>query len=240
MSAEACLALRMCGPLQSWGIDSRFNRRGTSTMPSRSAVAGILCASLGLDRGSAEEAAFLKEFSSIKMHAVSVQRVKGMPPSVEDAFLESVSDEGQKPVLRPVFPMKRMQDYHTVQGTLSADGKSLSNAVLTYRQYLTDAMFFIFLCGNGPLLKRLDGAIQDPVWGVWLGRKSCLPSAPLYAGTFTSMESARSTLLPGLCVLAEEEDSPAFNEGTDTLPDAPLDFSSSARRFGLRRVKRTY
>lgn len=60
MCAEtACLGMRLEGPLQSWGTSSQYNRRQTDVRPSRSAVTGMLCAALGLYRGSLEESAFL-------------------------------------------------------------------------------------------------------------------------------------------------------------------------------------
>ena len=44
------LLLRLAGPLQAWGTDSRFNTRQTGTVPSKSGVIGLLAAALGLRR----------------------------------------------------------------------------------------------------------------------------------------------------------------------------------------------
>ncbi len=44
------LVLRLAAPLQSWGTDSRFVRRGTGRAPSRSGVIGMLAATKGLRR----------------------------------------------------------------------------------------------------------------------------------------------------------------------------------------------
>lgn len=44
------LLLRLAGPLQSWGVQSRFGIRDTGLEPSKSAVVGLLCASLGRPR----------------------------------------------------------------------------------------------------------------------------------------------------------------------------------------------
>lgn len=41
------LLLRFIGPMQSWGIDSRFVMRETGLEPSKSGVIGLLCAALG-------------------------------------------------------------------------------------------------------------------------------------------------------------------------------------------------
>lgn len=44
------LLLRLAGPLQSWGTSSRFTRRGTDRVPSKSAVIGLLAAAEGRRR----------------------------------------------------------------------------------------------------------------------------------------------------------------------------------------------
>lgn len=44
------LLLRMAAPLQAWGTESRFNTRQTGTVPSKSAVIGLLAAALGRKR----------------------------------------------------------------------------------------------------------------------------------------------------------------------------------------------
>ena len=46
----ATLLIRLCGPMQSWGTRSRFTERDTELEPSKSGVAGILCAALGRPR----------------------------------------------------------------------------------------------------------------------------------------------------------------------------------------------
>ncbi|MGP3749871.1 type I-E CRISPR-associated protein Cas5/CasD [Streptomyces sp. IBSNAI001] len=45
------LALRLAGPLQSWGASARFTRRTTESAPTKSAVIGMLAAAAGIDRG---------------------------------------------------------------------------------------------------------------------------------------------------------------------------------------------
>ncbi len=46
------LLLRLAGPLQSWGVQSRFSVRDTGLEPSKSGVVGLLCAALGRPRDS--------------------------------------------------------------------------------------------------------------------------------------------------------------------------------------------
>jgi CRISPR system Cascade subunit CasD len=44
------LLLRLAGPMQSWGTQSRFSVRDTGLEPSKSGVLGLLCAALGRSR----------------------------------------------------------------------------------------------------------------------------------------------------------------------------------------------
>ena len=44
------LLLRLAGPMQSWGIQSRFSVRDTGLEPSRSGIVGLLCCALGRTR----------------------------------------------------------------------------------------------------------------------------------------------------------------------------------------------
>lgn len=225
----ACLALRLEGPLQSWGTASQYNRRLTDVLPSRSAVSGMLCAALGLDRGSAEEAAFLRDMTAVHMLAVAVPRRLG----------------GRN------LPVQRLEDFHTVLYTVNAKGedkkgkdkkgKHKEDCHLTYRQYLLDAAFRVFLSGERALLEKLGNALRDPVWGLWLGRKACIPTAPVFAGVFPDERTAVTACVPeGLEGCLCSRDAPSFAEGTDSVADTPLCFNSSARAFALRRIRREY
>ena len=46
------LLLRLIAPMQSWGVQSRFEVRDTAREPSKSAVIGLICAALGKPRQS--------------------------------------------------------------------------------------------------------------------------------------------------------------------------------------------
>lgn len=220
MSSEsACLVLRLEGPLQSWGVVSQFNHRLTSLLPTRSAVTGLLCVALGLERGSQAEADFLTRCNRLHMRAVM------LPLVVEIG-------ETQK-----TLPVRRLEDYHTVKDTLKASG-AIKDCHITWRQYLLDAAFRVFLQGDRVTLEETAAALQDPVWGVWLGRKACIPSAPVFAGLYASEDEALQSALPlPLERYTAVLDAPSFAEGDDSVPDMPLSFDSAGRRFGLRRTQ---
>jgi CRISPR system Cascade subunit CasD len=51
----ATLLIPLVGPLQSWGVDARFDLRQTGMEPSKSGVIGLCCAALGRDRSESIE-----------------------------------------------------------------------------------------------------------------------------------------------------------------------------------------
>lgn len=216
MSDMGVLALRLQGPLQSWGFDSQYNRRNTGLMPTKSGVAGMCCAALGLPRGSDAEKKFLSTFNAVKMTAVAIPR-------------EHNNKE---------LPVRRLQDYHTVENTLKADGTKNKNCVLTNRHYLTDAAFGILLAGEMVFLEEIAAGLADPVWGLWLGRKTCVPSAPILAGLKDNRDDALSLLTDKpIESLARQEEVEDFTRGRDSLPDTPISFAANHRVFAPRRVR---
>jgi CRISPR system Cascade subunit CasD len=52
--------MRLAGPMQSWGVMSRFSRRDTGKEPSKSGVIGLICAAMGIDREDDQNPDFLK------------------------------------------------------------------------------------------------------------------------------------------------------------------------------------
>lgn len=219
MSTEkAHLALRLVGPMQAWGFESQYNRRNTGRFPTKSALAGLICAALGASRGSTKEKEVLDVVRTSRLLVVAVPRQRG----------------GGAHSLSP----RKISDYHTVQNTVTAEGKP-KDTHLTYRQYLNDACFVAVLSGERNFLSEAAQAIDNPRWGVWLGRKACIPAEPVFVGLFGSEQEALDRLLGGrsLTSFSRQRETERFDEGGDTLPDSPVCFDSNARMFGPRRVR---
>lgn len=78
---------------------------------------------------------------------------------------------------RPGVPKR---DYQTAQGVITGNGLAKDPAVTT-RHYLADAAFLVGLCGEDrALLECIHAALADPVWPLALGRKSYVPSEPIW------------------------------------------------------------
>lgn len=206
------LALYLDGPMQAWGYQSRFNRRTSLSYPTKSGVLGILCAALGIPKSDVDT---LEELAALKMEVLSFR-------------LSS-----------------RWIDYHTVGGGYEpgsqnipriASGSRAKDAAITFREYLSDAKFGVLLRGDNNLLERCDLALRNPKWGLWLGRKACIPASPIAQGIFVNREEAIDHLkqISGGEIQRCITDVEGFEQGTDTLPDLPLNFDT--REFSLRRV----
>jgi len=76
-----------------------------------------------------------------------------------------------------------MRDYQTATGVLIAGNAKADEGrtVVSPRFYLADAVFLVGLQGEDvALLQQLHKALQHPVWPLALGRKSFVPSAPVF------------------------------------------------------------
>ena len=76
-----------------------------------------------------------------------------------------------------------MRDYQTATGVLNAGtGKpELNRTVVSPRFFLSDAAFLVGLEGaDRAHLAALQSALRNPVWPLALGRKSLVPSSPVW------------------------------------------------------------
>jgi len=73
-----------------------------------------------------------------------------------------------------------LSDYHTAQNIVSADAKITNRASVGRRYYLSDAVFLVGLAGERALLEQVHAALKNPFWPLALGRKSFVPSMPVY------------------------------------------------------------
>lgn len=231
MSSDACLALLLDGPMQSWGHASRFERRTTALHPTRSAVFGLISAALGIDKHGPGEAAQLARFAALR---------------VTTAKLDKRDRRGEK------LPIQRLEDYHTVTGIRRASGKVDDDAtVQTYRHYLLDARFGVLLEGSAALLEEIATALRNPKWGLWLGRKCCLPASPIFVALGPDSAQAWSELLRRAGYAGTETraqfdqviEVTAGDPGADMIEDTPVAFGAPlgerhASRF-IRRVPKT-
>jgi CRISPR system Cascade subunit CasD len=217
------LLMRLVAPMQSWGVQSHFTHRDTGLEPSKSGVIGLLCAALGKPRDETHldnrDKPTLKELANLRM-GVRVDR------------------EGL---------LKR--DYHIALNVRKASGTKMTDtksAEVSERYYLADAAFLVGLEGDDlELLRKLDHALRNPHWFLFLGRKAFVPSEPVWL---------EDGLKPNAALLDALKDYPFIGrslpedkrlrliyehlDGELVRPDQPISFCE--RRFVPRRVSMAF
>jgi len=164
------LLLRLEGPLQSWGTRSRWDVRDTQPEPTKSGIIGLLGCALGYGRGDGR----LEELDAGLRLGVRVEH----PGRVLEDF-QTITD----------FLPTAAGDFKVSGGTksaaaLRADPEARPATILSPRFYLEDAAFLAVL-EAGPkdapkLLSLCAAALHRPAWTLFLGRKACVPTRPIF------------------------------------------------------------
>jgi len=212
------LLLRLVGPMQSWGTTSRFDQRDTGKEPSKSGVVGLIAAALGIDRENWTE---LEPFTRLSMG------VRHDRPGVPKRDYQTAGCAATDIVIK-------------ADGALSKDG------IVSQRFYLADAAFLVGLEGNDrALLENAHEKLKNPVWPLSLGRKSYVPSEPIWIENGIQDKPLRDVLArwPWIASQRKWEDLPEkllvsmdSGDGSGVLRmDQPLS-SFAERRFGARFV----
>jgi CRISPR system Cascade subunit CasD len=246
MSPDApTLAFLLDSPLQSWGEASRFNRRASGPHPTKSGVVSLLACALGIDKHAPDEAERIAPLAALRLTTVRLPRLRlgwnGRPRTGQDGA----------PL---VHPHAHLTDYHTIGGGYDKKTEALCvprkasrggafGTVQTWREYLQDTRFAVFLQGERETLDHCAAALHDPVWGLWLGRKSCPPAVPVIGEVHDSLAAAWTWCVEkaGFPPDTPLERFDRYEETTPdqadfTLPDQPVSFGT--REFHARPVRR--
>ncbi len=219
------LLLWLESPLQSWGHDSKFGRRDSLNFPTKSGIMGLVCCALG---AGGEQKELLAEFSLLQQTVLSFvrSRKKGA---------EGIIKLDREPLLRDFHMVGSGYDHKDPWQSLlipkTRDGKKAvgGGAKLTYRYYLQDAYFAVILEVPEDKVDSITESFKNPVWDLYLGRKSCVPTDFIYRDIFDNEDQAitaaqiiatEKTLLEDFRVLDGE------HEGDEifSLTDVPICF----------------
>jgi len=137
-----------------------------------------------------------------------------------------------------------MRDYQTAKGVvIASSGKAnAERTVVSPRFYLSDAVFLVGLEGNRALLEHIQTALKQPRWPLAWGRKSFVPSLPVYMPNAVTDMPLKEALESWPLLLDSKPASAALRlvleddvEGVVRLDQPVAAFSE--RRFGPRFVK---
>lgn len=210
------LLLRLAAPLQSWGVDSKFNRRGTQRAPTKSGVVGLVASALGRRRNES-----IEDLQSLRF-GVRVDR-----PGI----------------LIQDFHMAHEKDFWKKQ-----DGKYVH---MTTRYYLADAVFVAALEGDEDLLRQIDYALNNTIFPLFLGRRSCPPEGKISLGIrkqksilealqeepWQVSSWSRKREDPQAQIYITVEVDPHCANGYFQR-DSPISFNQRHRKYGFRRLSK--
>lgn len=159
------ITINLCGPLQSYGYKDYNNTRKTKLEPTKSAIAGIIACCGGVKRND-PEIKNIENSIEIKINKYKVPKKIG----------EKIRKEEHQKILI---------DFQIARGTeenpiWQANGKIMNKNLVIKREYLMDTYFEVFISGEDSLIEQYEKWLKDPVWPPYLGRKSCIPSIPIY------------------------------------------------------------
>ncbi|WP_270827539.1 type I-E CRISPR-associated protein Cas5/CasD [Aeromonas sp. Y318-1] len=224
--SQPYLLLWLEGPLQSWGHDSRFGRRETLHFPTKSGVLGMVCAALG---AGGPQTSLLARFADLDMQVHSFARrhknseLVPREPLLRDFHMVGSGYDDKDPWQSLLIPK-------TSEGKKAVGG----GTKMTYRYYLQDQAFAVLLQVPDDLLTEVAQALQNPVWDLSLGRKTCVPTEFIFQGQFANRGNALTAALN----LAEQKQRArdfmviqGSTEGGEllTLNDVPLQFGQHKR-----------
>jgi len=211
----AVLLLRLCGPMQSWGTQSRFTNRDTGLEPSKSGVIGMLCAARGIPR---DDTASLARLANLKM-GVRVDREGTMKRDYHTALNVAKAGGG----IKDCEPSQR----YYLSDACFLVGLSGDLGLLTELASAVKKPVWQLYLGRKSFLPGL------PVW---------LPDG-LEPGK-SDLEEALSDY-PYLCAEKPWDDPERklrleievpYGQGDRVKQDQPLSFENGRRRFALRHV----
>lgn len=161
-------------------------------------------------------------------------------------------------------PGTLLEDYHTVGGgfpkertAATSGGSNKGAAVITRRQYLSDAVFVVAVTAPDTLAQQISAALRRPCWAPYLGRRSCAPDEPfllrqhvedpeaelLTAVPLTAPEPRESEVQTIAVQFLRERPLPQGGPGAAAdvveINDMPVSFAPHGRAHAGRRLYRT-
>lgn len=197
-------------PMQSWGISGKLRYRSTYIYPTKSGLIGLMSGAIGFDR---EDDNNLRFFDDLEINSYRLS---------EDYVI--------------------LQDFFHASNVVKVDqileNKKEYGSLIGKKEYIHDGIFAGIVSGDEQKINRIANGLKNPVYGIFLGRKCCVPSTRVFQGIFDDLESAIEKMrtfakTDKISCLSDA----TFANKTDILCDVPISFAPSRRKFGKRFVK---
>lgn len=184
------LVFQLYGAMASWGEPAVGGNRPTSSVPSRSAILGLMASALGIKRECEEELQALQ-------HSVVIA-VKQYAPGTVIADFHTVQVPSS---IRNVTHRNRRSELQE---------KKL-NTILSRREYCCDGLWVIAIslsekASESITLKIIEDALKKPKFMLYMGRKSCPLANPLQPQIIQSATLREALDTPFIDLTAKQQD----------------------------------
>jgi CRISPR system Cascade subunit CasD len=206
------LIVKLEAPLMAFGGDTIDNYGIIRSFPAKSMIAGLIANSLGVERHEREK---LQSLQDTLVIGSLIERQEPMLCDFQTAQL-SRNDQGWTTAGR-------------VEGR-GGNAGSYAGPHLRYRYYWPDSCVHVAIrlaCDPPFGLDEIREALVKPVRPIFLGRKPCLPSSPVYFATVLA-----ASIFDALLAANEGPDGQPFRmqwPASEPLPQAALEYDADLR-----------
>jgi len=218
------LLIKLAGPLQSWGADSRFTIRKTGHAPTKSGIVGLLASALGRRRTES-----IDDLARLQM-AVRIDQKGSCEADFETAHLRKFDRNAQRWVASSSLPLSRRQ---YLADAVFVVGVEVTDELLDqYATALEHPAFPLFLG------RRSCAPAEKVLVGVEAGVEmmQALKQQPWAATDKRLLYRNRDNSTIKLEVLRDTLRSDTGMELTELVRDVPQSFSPENRQYTWRTV----
>jgi len=214
---NSVLVLRLAGPMQSWGVDSRFTRRSTEAFPTKSALVGLLAAAQGRRRSDP-----IEDLAELRL-AVRVDQ----PGQLLHDFHTAHRGETSMPL---------SHRFYRADAAFGAFIEGPDDMIDVLAQAIVRPAFPLYL-GRRSCPPTLPLSLPPRDGSTW----DAVNETPWMASAYYQKKQrydhfVRTRVISDLGIIPPEVE----KSSQQTLQDMPISFDSEHRRYTLRTVEETY
>ena len=214
---SAVLVLRLAGPMQSWGVDSRFTRRSTEAFPTKSALVGLLAAAQGRRRSDP-----IEDLAELRL-AVRVDQ----PGQLLRDFHTAHRGETSMPL---------SHRFYRADAAFGAFIEGPDDMIEALAQAIVRPAFPLYLGRRScpPTLPLRLAVREGSAWDAV--RETSWMASGYYQKIQRGDRFVRTRVVADLGIIPSEAESTS----QQTIQDMPISFDSENRKYTLRTVEETY
>lgn len=183
MANTSFLALWLEAPLQSWGASAKFYRRSTLSFPTKSGILGMILCGIG---ATGKQHFMLQNFVDLDQTVLSYKKKNLLNQSIP------VLEDFQ--VIGAGYDSNHKWESLHIPKTSTGAKPSSGGSRLSYKYYLQNAYFGVIVEIPDNLKLTIERALTMPYYGIYLGRKNCIPTDFVYRGIYSSKNLAEKKL----------------------------------------------